>query len=199
MKEIWKDVVGFEDYYSVSNLGRIKSKPRIVKRVCDRYSKTSDVMVKEHILNCGADKRANGTYYRANLSINGITYKRFVHQLVADAFLVKPEGCDIVNHIDNNPSNNCVSNLEWTTQRGNILHSARQGRMKSRETILKAHEANRKPVIRISKDGKEERYSSAVEAAKDVNLKNTVGIAFACKGKALTAGGYRWRYAEEGD
>lgn len=199
MNEIWKDVVGFEDYYSISNYGRVRSKPRIVKRHCDRYTKTSDVMVKEHILKGYAEKKDNGTYYRVRFSINGVTYWQSVHRLVADAFLIKPDGCNVVNHIDNNPSNNYVGNLEWTTQSGNILHAEKQGRMKSRESIKKAHKANCKPVIRTDKNGVEKYFPSAVAALNESNLKNSVGIAFVCKGKAKTAGGYKWRYAEEGD
>lgn len=199
MNEIWKDVVGFEDYYSVSNYGRVRSKPRLVRRKCDRYTKTSDVMVKEHILKGYGDKKENGTYQRVRFSINGNTYWQAVHRLVADAFLFKPDGCNIVNHIDNNPSNNYVGNLEWTTQSGNIQHAERQGRMKWRQTIKKAHKAKCKPVIRIDKDGSEKYYPSAVSAMKELNLKNSTQIAFVCKGKAKTAGGYKWRYAGEGD
>lgn len=52
-----------------------------------------------------------------------------VHRLVAEAFCDKEVGCDVVNHLDNDPSNNEASNLEWTTQKGNMEHAAKQGRM----------------------------------------------------------------------
>lgn len=51
-----------------------------------------------------------------------------VHRLVAKSFLPAQEGLDYVNHIDNDKSNNCVSNLEYVTPLGNVRHSVEQGR-----------------------------------------------------------------------
>jgi hypothetical protein len=51
-----------------------------------------------------------------------------VHRLIGLTYLEKPEGCDVINHLDNNPKNNHVKNLEWTTQKGNMQHCAKQGR-----------------------------------------------------------------------
>ena len=53
-----------------------------------------------------------------------------VHRLVAEAFCPKPEGCDVVNHIDSNRVNNHKSNLEWTTASGNIQHGVAKGAYK---------------------------------------------------------------------
>lgn len=53
----------------------------------------------------------------------------YIHRAVALAFLPNPEGKPHVNHIDNNPSNNCVSNLEWVTAKENREHAAKQGRL----------------------------------------------------------------------
>jgi len=61
-------------------------------------------------------------YRKVNLS-NGSKNKTIaVHRLVAETFLTKPRGSNVVNHIDGDKSNNKLSNLEWTTHRGNSQH-----------------------------------------------------------------------------
>lgn len=57
-------------------------------------------------------------------------HKKLVHRLVANAYLDKPDGCNVVNHLDENRTNNAVSNLEWTTQSGNMKHYYRNKRYK---------------------------------------------------------------------
>lgn len=63
-------------------------------------------------------------YVEVTLRYRGkVTYAR-VHRLVAEAFCDKQEGCDVVNHLDEDKSNNQERNLEWTTISGNTQHSA---------------------------------------------------------------------------
>lgn len=105
MKEIYKKIDGYENY-EVSNFGNVKSL---------NYKKTG----KERLLK----KTIGGTgwYYYVSLSKNGKLKIFTVHQLVAMAFLNhKPNGYSVViNHIDNNPLNNHVDNLELVSQRYN--------------------------------------------------------------------------------
>jgi len=61
--------------------------------------------------------------YRKVALSNGDKIKTIaVHRLVAETFLTKPRGCNVVNHIDGVKSNNTLSNLEWTNHRGNSKH-----------------------------------------------------------------------------
>ena len=53
-----------------------------------------------------------------------------MHRLVAEHFIQKPKGCDVVNHLDCNPQNNCKNNLEWTTDQGNFAYMQSLGRNK---------------------------------------------------------------------
>jgi hypothetical protein len=101
MDEIYKAVPGCQGLYEVSNFGNVKSLQR-----------GKEVIMK-------LDKRT--TYLKVHLSINGKSKQYDVHQLVAMAFLGhQPNGHDIVvNHIDNNPLNNNVNNLELVSQRYN--------------------------------------------------------------------------------
>jgi hypothetical protein len=67
--------------------------------------------------------RHNGVgYWGVTICAGGKQLRKLVHTLVAEAFLgPKPDGCEI-NHLDFNPSNNRLSNLEWTTKRRNLRH-----------------------------------------------------------------------------
>lgn len=112
-KEIWKDVVSYEELYKVSNLGNIKSLKRIVKD-----SRLGTKVVPERILKNRINSRG---YYHVVLCKNGNQKSRTVHQLVSESFLNhKPNGHKlVVNHKDLNQLNNNVDNLELVTQRIN--------------------------------------------------------------------------------
>jgi len=68
-----------------------------------------------------------GKYRAVNLYQNGILYRRYVHRLVADAYLPNPNEYSQINHIDGNPSNNYVENLEWCSREQNIQHAYHNG------------------------------------------------------------------------
>ena len=135
MGEIWKDIQNYEGSYQVSNYGRIKSL---------NYNRTR----KEKILKPGKDKSG---YFKINLYKNG-KYKTYqVHRLVAEAFILNPNNHPIINHKDENPSNNHVDNLEWCTykynnnygNRNEKLSKSNKGRIFSEETIKKMSEAKK--------------------------------------------------------
>ena len=102
--EIWKDVVGFEGYYLVSNYGRIKSVSRI-------HTHTNGI-IPSKIKRYGDN--GNG-YLIVHLSKNSISHTKYVHRLVAIAFLPNPLNLPEVNHKDEDKSNNRLENLEWCT------------------------------------------------------------------------------------
>ena len=106
MNEIWKDVVGYEGLYKVSNLGNVYSFKR--NRLLSPYVPAPGFNLKYH---------ARVTLYK-----NGEKRIIFVHRLVADAFIPNPNSCTIVNHKDGNKMNNCVDNFEWCTQKENVDH-----------------------------------------------------------------------------
>jgi hypothetical protein len=115
--EVWIPIRGFENYYSVSNKGRIKTTSRFfIAKHGERYP------VHEKILK--QDLTDNG-YLRVTLSVSEIDLqKRFsVHRLVAIHFISNPDGKPNVNHKDGNRRNNYKENLEWCTQKENIRHA----------------------------------------------------------------------------
>lgn len=187
--EIWKDIESLNNLYKASNYGRIKR----VERVDNNNHRWPEKILK-------SSKRNNG-YYIVNISIDGKVKKHAVHRLVAECFCEKPDGCDIVNHIDNDPSNNKAENLEWTTYKGNMQHAAKQGRMKGHKHTSKASlasiEKRKVPVIATDKNGNEFYFSSQAEAAKALHV--TRGhISAACRKEYgyKTVGGYEFKYAD---
>ena len=111
--ELWKDIDGYNGLYQVSNLGRVKSLQRIIKRN-DGHVKT----IKERILKTSA---ATGGYLHLNLYKKGSSVTRNVHILVAEAFLNhKPDGHKkVVDHINNLATDNRLCNLQIISQREN--------------------------------------------------------------------------------
>lgn len=119
MEEIWKDVVGHEGEYQVSNMGRIKSIARNIRR---RDGK--NFPVRERILVGSHDSKG---YVQVELRKDGERNIRVIHRIVADAFIPKQEGKTQINHIDGDKDNNRVDNLEWVTCQENIGHAWENG------------------------------------------------------------------------
>lgn len=117
MEEIWKPIKGYEGLYEVSNLGRVRSLDR-----CVVYANGQVHIHRGKILRPGI---SNG-YMQVHLCKCGDMKQPLVHRLVADAFIPNPENLPQVNHKDENPSNNEVSNLEWCTSEYNINYGTRK-------------------------------------------------------------------------
>lgn len=114
-KEIWKEIKGYEGYYSVSNKGRVKSLERVVPHDEGRGER----VIKERII---TNWVSNG-YHNVSFSVDGKVTKHKVHRLVAAAFIPNHEDKFTVNHIDGDKTNNEVSNLEWATLSENNKHA----------------------------------------------------------------------------
>lgn len=158
MKEIWKDIDGYEGLYQVSNLGRVKS------------LKCWDVNLRDY-----TDKELvlsptdNGHGYLIIGLRKGTKRKNhYIHRLVASAFIPKPNDCEVVNHIDYDMKNNNVTNLEWCTQRENVNHSS--DRMRHRKDVTHTNTGERyisarKGRYRVIVDKKEYPSCSTLEEA----------------------------------
>jgi len=110
--DCWRDVVGFEGLYEVSNEGRVKTVERKVKN--KHGVRTVNPIILKQSLRLG--------YPSVTLSSENKNYSRHVHRLVAQAFLPNPDDLPQINHKDLNPENNNVDNLEWCTAKHNINH-----------------------------------------------------------------------------
>ena len=165
----WRDVVGYEGLYSVSNDGRV-------------FGVKSQRELKADLTH----KR----YLEVKLYKNGIGRMRKVHRLVADAFIENPEKKPQVNHKDGNRFNNNASNLEWVTQSENIRHAFDTGLNKPN---LDSPIFKKTPVVAIDEDGREVmRFDGMMDAARELGL-SVSNICNSCHGRIKRTGGYRWR------
>jgi hypothetical protein len=119
-KEIWKDIPGYEGYYQVSNIGRIKGLERKVPHpTCG-----GEMTVHEKILSL---QTTSTQVKQVSLSRNGNTKRPSVHRLVAAAFIPNPKKKPCINHKDGDRTNNKVNNLEWCTHSENTIHAYENG------------------------------------------------------------------------
>jgi len=134
--EQWNDISGFEGLYQVSNLGRVRSFPRL------RFVGRSMRLIGGKIMN--PTKTSIG-YLVVSLCNGKIKKSCKVHRLVASAFIHNLQHKPDVNHIDSNRHNNHVSNLEWCTPQENVKHGIEFGFMGSKGGT----NHNAKPVLHL--------------------------------------------------
>ena len=115
MKEIWKDIAGYEGIYQVSSTGLIKSLDRISYKG-DKINQLKGRLLKPYL------NLVSG-YLSVSLSSDGIVIAFTIHRLVANAFIPNPNEYREVNHISGIKIDNSVENLEWCTRNHNIKHA----------------------------------------------------------------------------
>lgn len=163
----WKEIADFPAYF-VSSDGRIYS------------SKTKKIF-------CPGITR-NG-YVIVHLRQGGKQYARYLHRLVATAFILNPENVREVNHIDGNKQNNAVSNLEWVTSSQNKTHAYKTG-----ITVKKS-----KPFYQIDHDGKIICHFRTLGEAYDKLGLRPASIRNVLVGRKSSFAGFIWRYEMEVD
>ncbi len=110
--EHWKPIFGFESHYAISNVGN-------VRRTCEGSRTQTNKILRN-------PPNSNG-YIVLTLCVDGVRYKRTVHQLVAEHFHGRcPDGLQ-VNHLNGWKAKNWVSNLEYATPKEDIHHAWRTG------------------------------------------------------------------------
>ena len=147
-KECWKPVVGYEKYYEVSNLGRVRSKN------CERK-------IAGGILRVFYGKEltqfvAPDDYYVVRLTLDGKRKEKKVHRLVAEAFIPNPLNRPVINHKNENKRDNRVENLEWCSVRYNLRYGTTQ-----RRRVEKISD----PIRQYTTDGRYVRTYVSIQAA----------------------------------
>ena len=177
MKVQWKPIEKFDGLYLISSTGLV-------------FSTRSNRLIKQQLSNVG--------YYRVEINIDGKARKYSVHRLVAETFIPNPNNYPIVNHKDENPNNNHVSNLEWCTHKYNSNYGDCQRKIRENTTLkYGADNPASIPVYQFSQDGEFiAEYASAKEAA-DITGFEVKSISKARTGKLKTYKGYAWRTTKE--
>ena len=164
MTEIWRDITNYEDTYQISNLGNVRSKDRVVLYIDKRKRIFPGQTMKLNIDTKG--------YYKVNLRKNNKFKSLRIHKLVAEHFLKKEIGKNIVNHKDGNKLNNCVDNLEFVTISENTIHAIHV--LKKDFTNGGSH--SKKPIISIQKNDIYRFFDSVGSASKFFDLsRRTIG------------------------
>lgn len=166
--EEWRPVPGYEGLYEVSSHGRVKSHHIHGHR-------------EEKILSPGNV----GGYLNVVLCRDKNKKYVGVHRLVAMAFIDNPNNYRLINHKDENPSNNHVENLEWCTNEYNLNY----GFAIKRRSISKS-----KPIMQISMSGEFLKMWTSGEEAKRCGYSKG-DICMCCRGKMPSYRGFIWRYA----
>ena len=165
-KEIWKDIVGYEGHYKISNLGRVKSlkygKEQILKNV----------------------KNGRG-YLQVDLLKNGEEKTYYIHRIVAQVFLPNPQNLPQINHKNEDKTDNNANNLEWCTAKYNNNYGTHNQR---------SAEKRSKPVLQYTKDGKfVKEWKSARDIERNLGY-NSGYISSCCNGKFKSAYRFVWKY-----
>lgn len=185
--EVWKDIVGYEGLYQVSNLGRVKSLKRKVYAGRNRMR-----WQYERIL---SNNKTNGNgYIVVSLNKESKSKNKYVHRLVAEAFLENPNNYKYINHKDQNTFNNNANNLEFCTAQYNSTY--RDAHIK-RGLKYRNNLVNSKKVYQLDENENIiKEFPSMAEANRQLGTNHT--SIYACiNGKQKHAFGYKWKYADE--
>ena len=176
IKEVWKDIEGYEGLYQVSNYGNIRS-------FMDKNGQKRVLLLKP--------QNATGGYFVARLYKNhkGKTIK--IHRIVATTFIPNPHNYPMINHKDEDKTNNCVWNLEWCNNSYNQLYGA----LPEKKRILNTnHPSKSVPVKQFTLEGKlVAEYPSQSEAARKTGIPQSC-ICNKCAGKTKITHNYIFTY-----
>lgn len=177
MKEYWRDVKGYEGFYQVSNVGRIRSLDRIVNSNHSNKRKS-----KGRILKATKDRYG---YLYVVFCVRNKRKTEKVHRIVANSFIQNPQNKEQVNHLNEIKTDNRVQNLEWATASENNNYGIGQ---------IRRVEKRNKPTIQYSLDGELlKKWRSASDAGRTLGI-DISGICKCCRGTLESIKGYRWSY-----
>lgn len=188
--EEWRPVVGYEGLYEVSDWGNVRSVDRCINCL-SRYGTQKTNFLKGKKINSAIGNKYGHLMVR--LSKNGKPFKKWIHRLVAEAFIPNPDNKPEIDHIDGIPTNNFLSNLRWVTHKENQNNPISKKRV-SKGNKGKINNAKSRKVRQCTLDGIIiAEYPSISELFRKFNYSIT-SIWKCCKGLQKSAYGFIWEY-----
>jgi len=172
-KTIWKNIIGYEGIYLVSNEGSIKS----IDRTNSKNRKFLGKVLKQSL---------SSGYFCVSLCKNGEQKTYRVHRLVAQAFLKNNKNKPEVNHKDGNKLNNNVCNLEWCSKLENNKHARKYKLIDSKKLNKPINQFSKDNVLLKSFESQRDAFNVTKICYKQINS--------CLKNKQKTAGGFIWKY-----
>ncbi|WP_373804863.1 NUMOD4 domain-containing protein [Jeotgalibaca porci] len=182
--EVWKDVVGYEGLYKVSNKGNVYS----VERKNSRGRKIGGRILKP---------TNSSSYLKLFLYKNGMRKNKYVHRLVAEAFIPNHNKYLEINHKDEDTTNNHVENLEWCTREHNINHGKRTEKVRQKQSKrVKGVNVETGEVItfKSTMEARRKGYFAVSKACRGIYKSADTGKLI---GDGRTYKGHKWSYEEE--
>lgn len=186
-KEVWKDILGYEGKYQISNMGRVKSLSR------EQYNGWNYYMSKEMILKNIPDVYGYLTVglYDSTKTPPRKTFK--IHRLVAQAFIPNHNNHPQINHKNEVKDDNRVENLEWCTNLYNHHYGTAKQRISDK---TRNHKNTSKPVLQLSFDGKIINEWKSTQDAHRSGFQQSC-ISRCCNGTQKSHNGFKWRFAND--
>lgn len=174
MKEIWRDIEGYEELYQISSLGRVKSLGN------GGSNNSKERIIKALVVSSG--------YLAVGLSKDGKQKQYLIHRLAANAFIPNPDNLPQVNHRDEDKTNNRVDNLEFCSAKYNSNYGTHNKRIS--ESMTNNPKMSKK--VLCIETGK--IYPSTMQVERELGFSNS-DISKCCRGiKHKTVGGFHWCY-----
>lgn len=188
--EEWRDVVGYEGLYAVSTLGRVIS----LYRELNGVSKSGKVFTNIHNPQLLKTQISNRGYWVVMLTVNYGRKMKYVHRLVAEAFLPNPYNKPQIDHIDTNRLNPRLNNLRWCSQRENNLNENTVAKLRKSKTGCPMP-SKWVPVVSIAPNGHVIHYKNIASVQDDGHSRTMVSGCL--RGKYATHHGLKWMYLSD--
>lgn len=194
-QEVWKDVVGYEGLYKISNNGRLLR--------CERLASNNHLLpYKIKVLK----RKKNGYFGATIVNLKGECKNVLIHRLVAEAFIPNPENKPCVDHIDGVKWNNNVENLRWCTHKENInfplsikkrCASEKIAQNKPQVIMKKIQSSHKKMVLQYNLSGELIREFNSLHEIKRILGFDIYNISACCNNRRKNAFGFIWKFKED--